>query len=88
MHLLHCPQPLPPLESVTTAFASNQASFHEISACAAPCESCTGNVRLMRRSKDQDGNRFALSGKLADVCAALDALAAQETRNARRIAAH
>ncbi|MFZ7321223.1 hypothetical protein [Comamonas jiangduensis] len=42
----------------------------------------------MRRSKDKDSNRFALSGKLADVCAALDALAAQEMRNTWRVAAH
>lgn len=85
MHFLHCPLPLPHLESAA-ASASNQALFCDTSFNTATCKNCTGNVRLMRRSKDQDNNRFALSGKLADVCAALDALAAQEIRNAWRVA--
>lgn len=87
MRLLHCPLPLPHLESAA-ASASNQALFCDTSFNTATCKNCTGNVRLMRRSKDQDNNRFALSGKLADVCAALDALAAQEIRNAWRVATH
>lgn len=85
MQVLHCPLPLPRLESA--ALASNQALF----GVAPPYmdgHACHANVRLMRRSKEVDGNRFALSGKLADVCAALDALAEQEMRNAWRIAAH
>lgn len=49
---------------------------------------CKANVRWMCRSKDIDCNRFALSGKLADVCAALDELAAQEVRNAWKCASY
>lgn len=48
--------------------------------------SCASNVRLLRRVHDADSARFVLSGKLADVCAALDMLAAEEGRMARRVA--
>ena len=87
MHFLHCPLPLPHIETARTS-ASNQNTFCDVSLRTVTCKTCTGNVRLMRRSKDKDSNRFALSGKLADVCAALDALAEQEMRNTWRVAAH
>lgn len=87
MQLLHCNLPLTRIDAASDA-ASNQTTFTDIPYVPLDCNAYSGNVRLMRRTKDGDNQRFALSGKLADVCAALDELAAQETRNAWRIAMH
>lgn len=81
MTMLHCELPLP-RSTCRPWVASNQDQFHTLSM------SCHGNVRLMRRPKDTDRARFALSGKLSDVCAALAALEAQEARNRLRCAAN
>ena len=83
MHVIYCQLPLNRVKQVRL-IASNDAQI-----LAAPQATCVAvaahsNVRLMCRSKDGDNTRFALSGKLSDVCAALDQLAAQETRNALR----
>lgn len=82
MHLIYCKLPLNRVHSFC-GVASNDSraiTLHPISDEAGN----PSNVRLMRRAKDNDSTRFALSGKLVDVCAALDQLAAQETRNAWR----
>ena len=82
MPFLHCPLPLASLTIAATGAANadtlNQPPATSLEIC------CTENVRLMRRSQDCDTTRFALAGKLADVCAALDELAAQEIYQARR----
>lgn len=85
MHLIHCTLPLECLPQAIDC-ASNDS---QLNALATPDFdiSTASNVRLMRRAKDTDSARFVLSGKLADVCAALDALAAEENRKARRFAA-
>ena len=86
--LIFCELPLRRIEHAVF-HASNQAPLAE-----APIQRVAGTtmasppVRLMRRAQDMDSSRFVLSGKLADVCAALDQLAAQETRNAWRVALH
>lgn len=88
MQMLHYSLPLSPLECAT-ASASNQSHYSprlKQEGATLCLGTPAGNVRFMRRLKDSDSNCFALSGKLSDVCAALDALAAQETRNAWRCA--
>lgn len=89
MHFTYCTLPLARLPNAITA-ASNEAQLGclESTPTLQQAHIHQGNVRLMRRTKDMDNTCFALSGKLADVCAALDALAAQETRNAWRVATH
>lgn len=88
MPLIFCELPLRRVEHAAFQ-ASNQEPLKE-----EPMQQVAGtvmagpNVRLMRRAQDMDSSRFVLSGKLADVCAALDQLAAQETRNAWRVALH
>lgn len=54
--------------------AANAACLHPLTAA--------GNVRLLRRAHDADSNRFVISGKLADVCQALERLASEEIRHA------
>ncbi|MDH0363554.1 hypothetical protein [Comamonas aquatica] len=87
MTTLHCELPLP-RSTCRPRVASNQDQFHVLTMSLPPSSACHGNVRLMRRPKDTDRARFALSGKLADVCAALEALAAQEARHRLRCAAN
>ena len=87
MTTLHCELPLP-RSTCRPRVASNQDQFHALTMSLPPSSACPGNVRLMRRPKDTDRARFALSGKLADVCAALEALAAQEARHRLRCAAN
>ncbi|WP_260673508.1 hypothetical protein [Comamonas aquatica] len=87
MTTLHCELPLP-RSTCRPRVASNQDQFHALTMSLPPSSACHGNVRLMRRPKDTDRARFALSGKLADVCAALEALAAQEARHRLRCAAN
>lgn len=87
MTTLHCELPLP-RSTCRPRVASNQDQFHALTMSLPPSSACDGNVRLMRRPKDTDRARFALSGKLADVCAALEALAAQEARHRLRCAAN
>ncbi|WP_368921538.1 hypothetical protein [Comamonas aquatica] len=87
MTTLHCELPLP-RSTCRPRVASNQDQFHALTMSLRPSSACHGNVRLMRRPKDTDRARFALSGKLADVCAALEALAAQEDGHRLRCAAN
>lgn len=87
MTTLHCELPLP-RSTCRPRVASNQDQFHAPTTPLPASSACHGNVRLMRRPKDTDRARFALSGKLADVCAALEALAAQEARHRLRCAAN
>jgi len=86
MQFFYCELPLPRI-SPAAHKASNQARFIDLPAHMVDRQVCTGNVRLMRRMKDADNSRFVLSGKLGDVCAALDELAAQEQNNIWRVAA-
>lgn len=63
-----------PLSRITTAtMASNEAHFLP--------QALPHNVRLLRRAHDPDCTHFAMSGRLSDVCAALEQLAEQEQRN-------
>lgn len=87
MTTLHCELPLP-RSTCRPRVASNQDQLHALTMPQPASSACHGNVRLMRRPKDTDRARFALSGKLADVCAALEALAAQEARHRLRCAAN
>ena len=82
MHFFYCQLPLLRIQPLATK-ASNDEPLNTTLDFVTQAITATSNVRLMRRGKDQGSTRFALSGKLADVCAALDQLAAQETRNAR-----
>lgn len=70
--------------------AANDPTFGNqwkaITAANIESHACKVHVRLLRRAKEQDCTRFALTGKLSDVCAALDELAALEQRNACRCA--
>lgn len=58
--------------------AANQCDANTEIAPYLPWSSRTSNVRLLRCPYDPDQTRFALAGKMADVCQALDKLAAQE----------
>ena len=63
-----------PRSRITTAtMASNEAHFLP--------QALPHNVRLLRRAHDPDRTRFVMSGRLSDVCAALEQLAEQEQRN-------
>lgn len=86
MRLFHCELPLPRIAQVHQT-ACNQARFSSQSNDSVVPNIGTGNVRLMHRAKDFGNTRFVLSGKLADVCAALDAMAAQEQHSTWRVAA-
>lgn len=77
--------PLRQLPFFTLREASNDASF-ACSSCMTYEQLQHSNVRLLRHPKEQDCARFVLSGKLADVCAALDEMAALEKSNALRYA--
>lgn len=83
MQVIYCQLPLNRVKHVRL-IASNDAQILVPPQATCVAVAVHSNVRLMRRSKDSDNTRFALSGKLSDVCAALDQLAAQETRNALR----
>lgn len=85
MQLIYCELPLSRV-GLSHLGASNQDQLLGLPVPLKSAAMGCNNVRLMRRAKDIDNTRFALSGKLADVCAALDQLAAQETRNAWRVA--
>lgn len=85
MHFVYCEIPLTRLED-TRCTASNDNHFAPSTPALSKAAAIRSNVRLMRGSKESDNTRFALSGKLSDVCAALDQLAAQETCNAWRCA--
>lgn len=86
MQLIYCDLPLHRVHHAQL-HASNQAHLVVLPAPLNDAAAMANqHVRLMRRATDMDSTRFALSGKLADVCAALDQLAAQETRNAWRVA--
>ena len=86
MQFFYCELPLPRIKPASHT-ACNQARFIDLPEQLADRQASSGNVRLMRRTKDFDNSRFVLSGKLVDVCAALDELAAQEQHNTWRIAA-
>lgn len=88
MNTIFARQPLPRLDQWALACAANDATFTDPIVPRKPQASlaCNGNVRLLRRAKEQDRTRFVMSGKLSDVCAALDALAALEQRQAWRYA--
>ena len=79
-----------PLQSVPgyASHAANQA--HLVTAITHAPTSLWGNqcsnVRLLRRQHEPDQTRFALSGKMADVCQALEALAARELAHNTRLA--
>lgn len=85
MPLTHCELPLRRVRPAHLR-ASNQDQLLGLPAPLNDAAMASNNVRLMRRAKDSDTTRFALSGRLADVCAALDQLAAQENRSAWRVA--
>lgn len=85
MPLIYCKLPLLRV-NFSSVCASNQEQWHYTELRTVNCASTPSNVRLMRRPKEADSTRFVLSGKLGDVCAALDQLAAQESLNALRMA--
>lgn len=85
MHLIYCELPLPRVNHIAPV-ASNENNLSRATFSMAYAVAANSNVRLMRRPKESDNTRFVLSGKLSDVCAALDQLAAQETRNTWRCA--
>lgn len=65
--------------------AANQRYFRTpLRDVSAPAPACLTQVRLLRRAQETDRNRFVLSGRLADVCQALDHMLAQEQAYARR----
>lgn len=77
--LVFCPLPLKRLSD-----QQRHAANHELLDCIAldagtprPSHKLS-NVRLLRCKHDPDQARFALSGKMADVCQALDIMAARE----------
>ena len=89
MQPMICTLPLVRLPLASLAVpASNADHFLEHnrpeskSACFKP------SVRWIYRSQDMNSNGFALSGKLADVCAVLDELIDLEVRNARQCCAY
>ncbi|MBP7646769.1 MAG: hypothetical protein KA751_08475 [Comamonas sp.] len=86
MQFFYCELPLPRINPASHT-ACNQARYINLPEQLADRQASSGNVRLMRRMKDFDNSRFVLSGKLVDVCAALDELAAQEQHNTWRVAA-
>lgn len=86
MQFFYCELPLPRINPASHT-ACNQARYINLPEQLADRQASSGNVRLMRRTKDFDNSRFVLSGKLVDVCAALDELAAQEQHNTWRVAA-
>lgn len=73
----------------TPTLAANDAQWEPLQP-AVSTAACNhqGNVRLLRRRHDADGTRFALAGKLADVCRTLDWMAAQEALQPRRHGHH
>ena len=85
MPLIYCELPLTRV-NFSADCASNHEQWHSMELHATDCATTQSNVRLMRRPKEADSTRFVLSGKLSDVCAALDQLAAQESLNALRVA--
>lgn len=87
MQLLLCTLPLP-RQFPTPAFASNADQLQRSAGLSNSATHTTlhGNVRWMQSPQNTDPQRIALSGKLSDVCAALDELAAQEIRNIWRTA--
>lgn len=80
MQITFCKLPLPRLPHIDFS-ARNQDYFHNL-LLQQPKDPFNhfqaSNVRFMKRPWDKDHNRFALSGKLSDVCAALDAMAESE----------
>lgn len=83
MRLMHCALPLTYVARPMTC-ASNQPL--PLSKPATLGLSGHSNVRMMRPSLDTNSTCFALSGKLSDVCAALEAMAATERLQAMRCA--
>lgn len=82
MSLIPCTLPLPCVAS-TLVLASNQEWGFQMDTVNLIGH---GNVRVMRPTLDNNNACFALSGKLADVCAALDAMAQKEQLQAMRCA--
>lgn len=82
------PLPFSRLVRNTSPIAANDAAFDSLwnATSTATIENlkASNQVRLLRHAKEQDTNRFALTGKLSDVCAALDELAQLEEDNMRR----
>ena len=88
MHHVICTLPLARLP-LASSVASNADKFNEPRIHTQPTQAtCKVNVRWLCHSQDTDCHRFALSGRLADVCAVLDELAAQEVRNAWKCASY
>ena len=83
-----CTLPLARLP-LASSVASNADQFNDPYIPTQPTQStCKANVRWLRHAQDTDCHRFALSGRLADVCAVLDELADQEVRNAWKCASY
>lgn len=79
------PMPLPTLDRLSAGNAANDAFY--FAACLPSAASLSNaRVRMLKHNEEMDGTRFVLSGKLSDVCAALDQLAALEQHNAWRCA--
>lgn len=85
MYFIYCELPLNRVGNEHVN-ASNEKNFHGFVYAIRNAAVSDSNVRLMRRPQEDDNTRFALSGKLSDVCAALEQLEAQEIRNAWRCA--
>ena len=81
MPMTFCPLPLPFVATAPDTVASNDSQLH-IAATQMPAH---GNVRMLRRAHEADNTRFVLSGKLSDVCAALEQLVNQEQRYATAV---
>lgn len=73
MTVFFCPLPLPTV-CPHPRRAANTEQLHPLAA--------VGNVRLLRRAHEADTSRFVMSGRLADVCQALERLASEEMRRA------
>lgn len=82
MSLTYCHLPLPTRPATSLGAAANAAHW-------LPCRpQLPGNVRLLTPLPEPLHNtRFVLSGRLSDVCAALDHLASQEQLSERRLQA-
>lgn len=83
MPLKHCTLPLPYVGN-PLILASNQTLHPKTPDI--PAIRGYGNVRVMRPSTDAHNTCFALCGKLADVCAALEVMAAKEHLQSMRCA--
>lgn len=82
MLLTYCHLPLPAQAALRQQTAANTQPW-----CTQPdTAQWPGNVRLLTRQPERlNCTRFVLSGRLSDVCAALEQMVTQEQLHARRL---